>query len=43
MLVKVEFFFDGKVHKRPAADLIIAKYPNGLYVPKISNPPFQIP
>ena len=42
--MKVErFFFDGKMQKRPAVDLIIAEYPDGLPIPGVSNPPSQIP
>jgi hypothetical protein len=38
-----EFFFSGKVLQKPAVDLIIAEYPDGLPVPGVSEFPGQVP
>ncbi|KAG0596739.1 hypothetical protein M758_UG281100 [Ceratodon purpureus] len=37
------FYLDGQIQPRPATDLIIAKYPNGLPIPGVSSPFSQIP
>jgi hypothetical protein len=38
-----DIYFQGKLKKKPAVDLIIVEYPDGLRVPGISDPPTQIP
>jgi hypothetical protein len=38
-----QFYFQGKMQKRAAVDLVIAEYPDGLPVPGLSNPPSQVP
>lgn len=38
-----QFYFDGKLAKKPAVDLVIAEYPDGLPVPGVSHPSSQIP
>jgi hypothetical protein len=36
-------YFQGQLKKKPAVDLIIVEYPDGLRVPGVSDPPTQIP
>jgi hypothetical protein len=36
-------YFQGRLKKKLAVDLIIVEYPDGLRVPSISDPPIQIP
>lgn len=38
-----QFHFDGIPQDRPAVDLVIAEYRDGLRVPGVSNPPSQVP
>lgn len=38
-----EFYFKGKVEKKPAVDLMIADFPDGLRIPGISDPSSQVP
>ena len=38
-----DFYFKGKVEKKPAVDLIIAEFSDGLRVPRVSDPSSQVP
>jgi hypothetical protein len=38
-----DIYFQGKLEKKPAVDLIIVEYPDGLRVPRVSDPPTEIP
>jgi hypothetical protein len=36
-------FFNGKVEKKAACDLVIVDYPDGMSIPRVYDPPTQVP